>query len=1137
MYATQEEKSTPSWLDRPLITAITVNWETVLFSLLLIVTLFTRFYLLEPRVMSHDENSHVYYSWLLYRGQGYTHDPITHGPFQFHVVALSYFLFGDSDTSARIPVVLFSIATVAFMWYYRRYLGRAGALVAALLFLISPYMLYYGRYVRNEAFVALFGVITLWAILRYLETGAHRYLYYLTAVTAFHFITKETSFIYTAQALIFLAFFLVYQVVQKPWKDPEQRNRFLYVFLAGLLLLALAGGLLFAGPQAPAIPEGGETPVPEAQTGLLDGLRPVAMVLGALGAVALLAAAFLLLRGYTWAGLRSERSFDMLVVLGTMVLPMLAPFPVKLLNIVPVDFSNAQSYSDPQSITIVAIFVGILSLLAIALGILWKPRLWLLNAALFYAIFTVFYTTLFTNGFGFISGLVGSLGYWLEQQGVNRGSQPWYYYAFLQVPIYEFLPALGAILGFVLMALGRQSPSVRAYREAGEAAAEAAEATDAPRWQWPPVLALLAFWSATSLLAYTVAGEKMPWLTVHIALPLILMAGWAIGYLIETTDWQALRRRRGWLAALLIPVFLISFAASLGSLLGLQPPFQGSSLEQLRATTTFVSALIVAIASAAGLYTLVKDWEGALVNRLVALFVVGFLALTTARSAFRAAYINYDLAKEFLVYAHSAPGVKVALEQIEELSRRTTDSLAIEVAYDNETTYPYWWYLRNYTNTRYYGENPTRSLRDAPVILVGNDNYGKIEAVVGQAYQQFDYIRLWWPIQDYYGLTWERIVNAVRNPEMRSALFQIWFNRDYELYAQATGQDLSLPSWNPADRMRLYIRKDVVTELWNYGSVPAPEEVVADPYEGGERDLAADRIIGTTGAEPGQFQRPRGIATAPDGSLYVADTANHRIQHLNPQGEVLRVWGSFADATAGDAPGGTFNEPWNLTVGPDGFVYVADTWNHRIQKFTSEGEFVTMWGFFGQAETPYALWGPRDVAVDSQGRVFVTDTGNKRVVVYDSQGNAVTEFGGAGLALGEFDEPVGIAAGPDDRIYVNDTWNQRIQVFREQDGAFVPETSWDVVAWYGQSLENKPYIAVGEYVFITDPESSRVIQFTREGEFVQFWGDYGSGANAFDLVSGVAVGEDGGLWVTDPGNGRVMFFQPPPPAESAGEEQ
>ena len=89
------------------------------------------------------------------------------------------------------------------MWAYRRYLSRIGALVAALLFTISPFMLYYGRYVRNEAFVAFFGVVMIWSMLRYIDTAKNKYLYIFTAVTVLHFTTKETAFIYSAQALLF----------------------------------------------------------------------------------------------------------------------------------------------------------------------------------------------------------------------------------------------------------------------------------------------------------------------------------------------------------------------------------------------------------------------------------------------------------------------------------------------------------------------------------------------------------------------------------------------------------------------------------------------------------------------------------------------------------------------------------------------------------------------------------------------------------------------------------------------------------------------------------------------------------------------------------------------------------------------
>ena len=153
-----------TWLERPISSYIKLDWETVVFGLLLVLAVVTRFYDLESRVMSHDETSHVYFSWLFNQGRGYSHDPVTHGPLQFHLVALSYFMFGDNDFTARIPAALFSIATIAFMWNYRRLLGRSGAIIAAILLLISPYLLYYGRYVRNEAFVAFFGVVTIWAI-------------------------------------------------------------------------------------------------------------------------------------------------------------------------------------------------------------------------------------------------------------------------------------------------------------------------------------------------------------------------------------------------------------------------------------------------------------------------------------------------------------------------------------------------------------------------------------------------------------------------------------------------------------------------------------------------------------------------------------------------------------------------------------------------------------------------------------------------------------------------------------------------------------------------------------------------------------------------------------------------------------
>src|SRR5690606_26726930 len=137
-----------------------------------------------------------------------------------------------------------------------------------------------------------------------------------------------------------------------------------------------------------------------------------------------------------------------------------------------------------------------------------------------------------------------------------------------------------------------------------------------------------------------------------------------------------------------------------------------------------------------------------------------------------------DYPTEYLVYAHAAPGPKHVLEQIEEISRRTTGGKAIQVAYSNDALYPYWWYLRDYPNHRWYQSEPTRDLRDFPIVIAGEDVFSKIEPVLGDNFIRFDYMRLWWPAQDYYGLNWDRIRGAIFDPAMREAVFQIWLNRD-----------------------------------------------------------------------------------------------------------------------------------------------------------------------------------------------------------------------------------------------------------------------------------------------------------------------------------------------------------------------
>ncbi len=1113
--------------------------EHLLVVLIIIAAVISRFYAVGLRVMSHDEVNHVVPSFDLYQGRGYAHDPVTHGPLQFHLLAASYFLMGDSDFASRVPAALFSIATVVFVLFaFRRYLGRTGALLAGLFFLISPYMLFYGRYTRNEAFVALFGVVMLYAVLRYLETGRYSNLYLFTIVLALHFTTKETAFIYTAQLLIFLAVLFLRDVIRKEWVSQSRRDVFVFTMLAVLLFLAIALGA--------AILDSGNGAESTASTSIYHTLMLISL---GLAMVTTAVALYMLIRSVGWGVVKEIRSFDLLILTISMILPQLIAFPMNLAGFNPLDYSEA-------GLIKTSLFLLGAVIISLALGLLWKPRLWAINIGIFYAIFTIFYTTFFTNGQGFFTGLVGSLGYWLTQQGVNRGSQPWYFFAFLQVPMYEYLPALGTILALIvgirkrlfvttpgddlssqpltLRETAEPEPAIPSDLpdESDEVVVEIEQDTPHTEPEKLPVLALLLFWSVMSLVAYTLAGEKMPWLTVHIAMPMILSAGFGFGYLLESFPFSQLAGKKTGLVLLITPIFLVSVGSVVGSLIGTNRPFAGNELDQLRATSTFLFAVIALIVSCWLLWKLLRNWSTGQILKLVLIGIGGVLMVLTARSAFQASFVNYDTAKEFLVYAHSARGPKDVLEQVEEISQRTTGGKDIKVAYIGDALYPYWWYFRDYPNKVWLQDDLTRDLLNYPVVITDDNHYSKTQAILKDGYFETKYARLVWPMQDYFNMTWSRFKDGITNPEMRQGIFNIWLNKDYTLYSSVSGNmSLKLENWQPSGNIYLFIKRDIVSQIWTYGALPVQTEVVeTDPYEEKHIELVPDRVFGSSGSNEGQLNAVRDVAIAADGTIYVADSQNHRVQVFSPDGAFLRSWGTYGTVDSGNAPGGTFNEPWGIAVGTDGSVYVADTWNHRVHKFGADGNFITMWGVPGLAEQPDQFWGPRGIAVDDDDRVYVTDTGNNRVVVFDSVGNFETQFGSNGINPGEFDEPVGIAVGADGSVFVADTWNQRIQVFQPDGaGGFSFLREWTVSAWYGQSINNKPFLALdgANNVYITDPDGYRVLMFDSQGIFLRGWGAPSSGIDGFGIPSGIAVDAENRVWVTDAENNFALRFTIP----------
>jgi predicted membrane-bound mannosyltransferase len=295
-------------------------------------------------------------------------------------------------------------------------------------------------------------------------------------------------------------------------------------------------------------------------------------------------------------------------------------------------------------------------ILSVYLGVGWLGGRWLVCAGIFYGIWITLYTTLFTNLAGAFSGVWQGMGYWIAQQDVARGNQPWYYY-FVGLSIYELLPVIFGAVGAVY------------FLKKGD------------------VLGLaLAFWAGATLLAYTVASEKMPWLLVNVSLPFILLASKCLGDLAERVRWRE-ALRRGQVLLLLLPPLAVAAAVYL--LFSYVNPVR--SFSSLHWALLFSAAL--AAATSAYLVRLAGARNGVALAALgVAALLLGFGTL----AGLRAAYTFDDSNQEMLVYAQ---GGKDLRDTFRDLDRRifrgqTLQGAVGAVKVDYDLWYPFAWYVR-----------------------------------------------------------------------------------------------------------------------------------------------------------------------------------------------------------------------------------------------------------------------------------------------------------------------------------------------------------------------------------------------------------------------------------------------------------
>jgi DNA-binding beta-propeller fold protein YncE len=349
-----------------------------------------------------------------------------------------------------------------------------------------------------------------------------------------------------------------------------------------------------------------------------------------------------------------------------------------------------------------------------------------------------------------------------------------------------------------------------------------------------------------------------------------------------------------------------------------------------------------------------------------------------------------------------------------------------------------------------------------------------------------------------------------------------WRGRSHWLLAQLATAALlvltlvaSFLVFGPA---RIHRGSEAPAVLPAIGATPATLDATDAPV--------AEFLWQTTGGPDLPLGDPYRIALDPAGNLWIPDSNHHLFQIFAPDGTFLETWGTegsddgqFNFVLAGYGYGAVV---WDA----DGTFYVADSGNYRIQKFSPDRTFIAAWGSQGGDDGQFM--GLDDLALDQQGRLVATDHERDDIQVFDTDGHFLAVWGAPGMKEGQFMNPGGLAVDADGNLYVSEGVNHRIQKLAP-DGTVL--ASWGMFGTDEGEFDHPSDVMLDAEgrLFVTEWANNRIQVFDAEGRFLTAWGEPGSEGGQFRGPIGTVLDADGGIYVSEDGNDRVQKLRLLPP--------